>query len=143
MVDPSAYDPSGLTAWDREMVVSRIILIILLKLLCVLFAADSLGGDLFWSAGLSLITDIPQKPHWPVKLHGFLNAGRLDALDKSKTVQETLIANLSKPSVSAGVGIVYKLDPMRVELNFGVPLVASKGDGTRKGLQFGIGLDFL
>ncbi len=46
--------------------------------------ADSLGGDLYWSAGVSLISDIPRKPHWPVKLHGFVNAGRLDALDKSE-----------------------------------------------------------
>ena len=45
--------------------------------------ADSLGGNLFWSAGLSLISDIPRKPHWPVKTHLFLNAGRLDVTDKS------------------------------------------------------------
>ena len=34
-------------------------------------------------------------------------------------------------------------DPVRVEVNLGLPLVAAKGDGTRKGLQVGIGLDFL
>lgn len=44
--------------------------------------ADSLGGNLFWSAGLSLISDIPRKPHWPVKTHLFVNAGRLDVMDK-------------------------------------------------------------
>ena len=32
LADPLAYDPSGLTAWDLEMVVSTIILMILLKL---------------------------------------------------------------------------------------------------------------
>ena len=51
--------------------------------------------------------------------------------------------SISRPSVSAGVGLVYKLDPVRVEVNFGVPLVASKSDGVRKGFQVGIGLDFL
>lgn len=38
---------------------------------------------------------------------------------------------------------MYKFEPVRVEVNFGVPLVASKSDGIRKGFQVGIGLDFL
>lgn len=50
---------------------------------------------------------------------------------------------ITKPSISAGVGIVYRLEPVRVEMNFGVPLVASKGEGARKGFQLGIGLEFL
>ncbi|RDX46703.1 hypothetical protein OH76DRAFT_1406788 [Lentinus brumalis] len=104
---------------------------------------DSLGGNLFWSTGLSLISDIPRKPHWPVKTHLFVNAGRLDALDKSRPLLDNVLGSISKPSISAGVGLVYKLDPVRVEVNFGVPLVASKSDGTRKGFQVGIGLDFL
>lgn len=43
------------------------------------WTADSLGGDVHWSAGVSLISDIPKKPHWPVKTHLFLNAGKLDS----------------------------------------------------------------
>ena len=50
---------------------------------------------------------------------------------------------LANPSVSAGVGLIYRFDPVRVEVNFGVPLVASKSDGYRRGFQVGIGLDFL
>jgi outer membrane protein insertion porin family len=46
-------------------------------------AADSLGGDVHWSAGVSLISDVPRKAHWPVKTHVFVNAGRLDSMDKS------------------------------------------------------------
>ncbi|OBZ77893.1 hypothetical protein A0H81_02057 [Grifola frondosa] len=90
---------------------------------------DSLGGDLYWSTGVSLISDIPRKPHWPVKTHLFVNAGRLDALDKSKSLVDNVLGSISKPSVSAGVGLVYKLEPVRVEVNFGVPLVASKSTG--------------
>ncbi|PCH45027.1 hypothetical protein WOLCODRAFT_165558 [Wolfiporia cocos MD-104 SS10] len=104
---------------------------------------DSLGGELYWAAGLSLISDIPRKPHWPVKIHGFVNAGRLDGIDQSKTLVQNVLATITKPSVSAGVGLVYKLDPVRIELNFGAPLVASASDGVRKGIQVGIGLDFL
>ncbi|KAK7683106.1 hypothetical protein QCA50_013779 [Cerrena zonata] len=104
---------------------------------------DSLGGDMYWSAGLSLIADIPKKPHWPVKLHGWVNAGRLDVVDRTKSVESILKTSFSQPTITAGVGLVYKLDPVRVEVNLGLPLTASKGDGTRKGLQVGIGLDFL
>lgn len=50
---------------------------------------------------------------------------------------------VSKPSVAAGVGLIYRFDPVRVEVNFGIPLVASKSDGSRRGFQVGIGLDFL
>ncbi|EGO03411.1 hypothetical protein SERLA73DRAFT_83345 [Serpula lacrymans var. lacrymans S7.3] len=104
---------------------------------------DSLGGDIYWSTGISLISDIPRKPHWPVKSHLFVNAGRLDVMDKSKNLAENFSDCLSKPSVSAGVGLIYRFDPVRVEVNFGVPIVSSKSDGARRGFQVGIGLDFL
>ena len=50
---------------------------------------------------------------------------------------------LSKPSISAGVGLIYRFDPIRLEVNVGVPLVASKTDTLRRGIQVGIGMDFL
>ena len=108
--------------------------------------ADSLGGDLFWTAGASLITHIPSKPLWPVKAHAFLNAGQLESVDwraGSSAVRSGVAAALSQPSVSAGVGLIYMFDPVRVEVNFGVPLVARASDGVRKGVQVGIGLEFL
>ena len=40
--------------------------------------ADSLGGEVFWSAGFSLISDLPRRPEWPLKAHAWVNAGRLD-----------------------------------------------------------------
>lgn len=110
---------------------------------------DSLGGDLFWAAGASLITHFPRKPHWPVKAHAFLNAGQLESFrwragtDAGSTLRSTVAAALTQPSVSAGVGLIYIFDPVRVELNFGVPLAARASDGTRKGVQVGIGLEFL
>jgi outer membrane protein insertion porin family len=36
-----------------------------------------MGGDVYWSTGVSIISNIPYKPHWPVKMHGFVNAGSL------------------------------------------------------------------
>jgi outer membrane protein insertion porin family len=108
----------------------------------------SLGGDLFWVAGASLITHIPRKPHWPVKAHAFLNAGQLEPLHRHEggvgsSLRSSISAALSQPSVSTGVGLIYHYDSVRVELNFGVPLAARASDGTRKGVQVGIGFEFL
>ncbi|KAF9459123.1 surface antigen-domain-containing protein [Collybia nuda] len=105
--------------------------------------SDSLGGDLHWSAGVSVISNIPRKPHWPVKTHLWVNAGRLDVIDQRQTLADNIRNTLTRPSISAGVGVIYRFDPVRVEVNFGVPLVASKSDGTRRGLQVGMGLEFL
>ncbi|TFK66342.1 hypothetical protein BDN72DRAFT_844495 [Pluteus cervinus] len=104
---------------------------------------DSLGGDLYWSAGVSIISNIPRRAHWPIKFHGWVNAGRLDAMNKNLSLQDNIRDTVSKPSISAGVGLIYRFDPIRMEVNFGVPLVASKSDGTRKGIQVGVGLEFL
>jgi hypothetical protein len=44
---------------------------------------DCIGGDAYWAAGVSLIGNIPQKPHWPLKPHLYINAGKLGTLDRS------------------------------------------------------------
>lgn len=61
----------------------------------------------------------------------------------AKTLSSNLLTCALQPSVSVGVGLVYLFDPLKVELNFGVPLVAAKSDGCRKGFQIGMGLEFL
>ena len=61
----------------------------------------------------------------------------------ARLLSENVSDMLAKPSISAGLGLIYRFDPVRVEMNFGVPLVASKSDGTRKGIQVGVGLEFL
>ncbi|EJD36254.1 hypothetical protein AURDEDRAFT_147230 [Auricularia subglabra TFB-10046 SS5] len=105
---------------------------------------DALGGDVYWAAGLSLMGDIPRKPHWPLKTHLFLNAGRLDAFDPARrNVADQLRETLRSPSVTAGVGVVVHYGAARAEINFGVPLVAASSDRVTKGLQVGIGLEFL
>ncbi|CAE6452987.1 unnamed protein product [Rhizoctonia solani] len=104
---------------------------------------DSVGGDMYWAVGASIIGPLPRKPNWPLKTHLFVNAGRLDTYDTRKSSLEQMARSLSTPSISAGIGLVYMLNPVRVELNFGVPIAASVSDGIRKGVQFGIGMDFL
>ena len=120
---------------------------------------DSLGGDLFWATGLSVVSDLPARPDWPVKVQAFVNAGRLDLLNRAggagagagaagakggaRTLVDNVRDSLSRPCVSVGVGLLYRFDPVRVEVNFGVPVVANRNDGLRRGFQVGIGLDFL
>lgn len=45
--------------------------------------------------------------------------------------------------MSVGLGLLYRLDPIRVEVNFALPLIGRKGEGWARGLNVGIGLEFL
>jgi outer membrane protein insertion porin family len=122
---------------------------------------DFIGGDLHWSAGLSVFSPIPRREHWPVQLHTFLNAGRLVSMRQGAQrrfafcvilgqlrTDRSLVGNvgqlLHRPAASAGFGIVYSPGAsVRLEINFGLPLMAASSDATRKGLAVGIGIDFL
>lgn len=107
------------------------------------FRHDSLGGDAFWAVGASLLSPIPMRSHWPLKLHAFTNLGQLAQVQPNAARKNHHWTELAQPSVSAGFGVLFQQGPVRLELNFGLPLVARVGDGIRKGLQFGIGIDFL
>ncbi|WFD28436.1 hypothetical protein MNAN1_003447 [Malassezia nana] len=86
--------------------------------------------------------------HW---LHAFTNMGQLMQVQPRTFVPLTPDApvglssfhELLQPSASMGVGLLFQQGPVRLELNFGLPLCVRAGDGSRKGLQFGIGLEFL
>ncbi|KAF5318566.1 hypothetical protein D9619_010794 [Psilocybe cf. subviscida] len=104
---------------------------------------DSIGGDLYYSTGFSLVSHIPSKPEWPVKTHLWVNAGRLDSINQDKPLKETIREALLRPAFSAGMGLIYQFNPVRVEVNFGVPLAASSSDAMRRGIQVGMGLEFL
>ncbi|KAL8276648.1 hypothetical protein RQP46_010916 [Phenoliferia psychrophenolica] len=101
---------------------------------------DFIGGDLHWAAGLSLVTPFPLRPLWPLKSHFFINAGKLSSFTDSPTPIKNL---LSEPSVTAGMGLMYRHSLVRVEANLGVPLAMGAQEGGVKGLQFGLGLAFL
>lgn len=104
---------------------------------------DSLGGDMYVAGGVSLLTPLPTAPeHWPVRLQTFVNGGSLLNMDKSD-VAGSVRTLLSQPSVSAGVGLVFKHPVARVEVSFSLPLMARISDRTRKGLSFGLGVDFM
>lgn len=80
---------------------------------------------------------------WPIRLHLFLNAGKLAPFSPTSTLGDNARRLVSNPSVSAGVGVMYRLDPVRVELNFSVPLVATRGERLARGFGVGVGVEFL
>lgn len=118
---------------------------------------DSVGGDVFAAGSANLLLPLPRAgADKPLRLQAFVNGGRLLAL-RSQTQEGSLsssevsqsmrdaISELGNglPSMSAGVGLVYAHPAARFELNFSLPLVVRKGEESRKGLQFGIGINFL
>jgi outer membrane protein insertion porin family len=118
--------------------------------------ADAVGGDVYAAGGASLLFPLPRVgPDRPLRLQAFVNSGRLLALRgtkegalSSEEVQSGMsraISELSNglPSTSAGIGLVYAHPAARFELNFSLPLVVRKGEDARKGVQFGIGINFL
>lgn len=104
---------------------------------------DALGGDVYLSSCASLLHRVPFAPeHWPIKAQSFIATGALLPLDKQQP-RKTLESLLTRPSVSAGIGLVFKHPAARIEMNFCLPLIARPTDQVRKGLQFGLGVDFM
>ncbi|KAL2262782.1 hypothetical protein VTK26DRAFT_76 [Humicola hyalothermophila] len=124
--------------------------------------ADSVGGDVFAAGSVNMLLPLPRTgPDSPLRLQLFGNAGRLVALTTKSSAEEKeglamdsatvfnsvklAIGELTNgvPSLAAGVGLVYAHPVARFELNFGLPLVLRRGEEGRKGLQVGVGINFL
>ncbi|KAH0352883.1 hypothetical protein KCU81_g1759, partial [Aureobasidium melanogenum] len=117
---------------------------------------DAVGGDVYAAGGASLLFPVPgMGKDTPLRFQTFINGGRLLALQDvasgekgGNNVQQSVknaFQELSNglPSCAAGVGLVYAHPVARFELNFSLPLVLRKGEEGRKGVQFGVGIDFL
>jgi len=120
---------------------------------------DAVGGDIFAAGGASLLFPVPRMgKDTPLRIQAFINAGRLlglkntaegeDAKMDNKQVMESVKSTMMElqdgyPSCAAGLGLVYAHPVARFELNFSLPLVVRKGEEGRKGVTFGVGLDFL
>jgi outer membrane protein insertion porin family len=123
--------------------------------------ADALGGDIYAAGGASLLLPIPRVgKDTPLRLQAFINGGRLLALKNPNSKKEdgsfgssndvtgalrksfsSLTAEL--PSAAAGFGLVYAHPVARFEINFSLPLVMRAKEEGRKGLSFGVGIEFL
>ncbi|KAK2591159.1 hypothetical protein QQS21_011153 [Conoideocrella luteorostrata] len=123
---------------------------------------DAVGGDLFAAGSVNMLLPLPYKgPDSGLRFQLFANGGRLVALKndgKSKEAGQqglsagavgngmiSAIGNLvnGAPSVAAGVGLVYAHPVARFELNFSLPLILRRGEVGTKGLQMGVGINFL
>jgi outer membrane protein insertion porin family len=115
---------------------------------------DAVGGDVYAAGGASLLLPLPRVgKETPLRLQAFINGGRLLALpapstDGSSTTQSTLTKTIQSlkdelPSAAAGVGLVYAHPLARFEINFSLPLVMRAKEESRKGLSFGVGIEFL
>jgi outer membrane protein insertion porin family len=127
---------------------------------------DSVGGDVFAAGSVNALVPLPRTgPDSPLRLQLFANAGRLVALNTSSKGKEekegreglamdsaTVFKGVKSaareltnglPSLAAGVGLVYAHPVARFELNFSLPLVLRQGEEGRKGLQVGVGINFL
>ncbi|KAI9839797.1 MAG: hypothetical protein M1837_001996 [Sclerophora amabilis] len=118
---------------------------------------DAVGGDIFAAGGASLLVPVPRVgADKPLRFQAFVNGGRLLALKDaattgktdSQTIKDSVISTIAElgnglPSSAAGFGLVYAHPVARFELNFSLPLVVRKGEEGRKGLSFGVGINFL
>ncbi|CDS13179.1 hypothetical protein LRAMOSA05357 [Lichtheimia ramosa] len=104
---------------------------------------DALGGDAFWAIGLSAIAPIPRWESKPLRLHAFINTGTLVPWNMGTNVQDNARSLIKAPSTAIGLGFIYRHSIARLELNYCIPLTASRNDFVKRGLQFGLGLDFL
>jgi outer membrane protein insertion porin family len=118
---------------------------------------DAVGGDVYAAASANLLFPLPRLgKDSPLRFQIFANGGRLLALKHtgerrgmgSRAVQESVYGTVAEllnglPSMAAGVGLVYAHPVARFELNFSLPLILRKGEESRKGLQFGVGINFL
>ncbi|THC97267.1 hypothetical protein EYZ11_003269 [Aspergillus tanneri] len=119
--------------------------------------ADAVGGDVYAAGSANLLLPLPRVgAERPLRLQAFVNGGRLLPLrtaQKSTPTTNAEVANAMAstiselrnglPSLAAGIGLVYAHPVARFELNFSLPLVLRKGEEGRKGLQLGIGINFL
>ena len=104
------------------------------------------GGNVYVQGGLSVFTPLPWFKTPDFRGHMFVNGGILGTVrDPSVAgVTETVKRLGSWPSVSVGVGLVYRFPgAARVELNVALPVMARPGERHQRGWQFGIGAEFL
>jgi outer membrane protein insertion porin family len=86
---------------------------------------DSLGGDLSWAMGLSIFAPVYRLAHLPLRLHSFVNVGKVVGYDSGERIspclevvltprrtdrsfRDNLVKMCRNPNVSVGIGLRYR-----------------------------------
>lgn len=98
---------------------------------------SSLGQTKYWIGALHIHYPLPFKNMFDqyLRLHGFLNAGSLsdDIRQLTKNIR-----------CSYGLGLIFAFGQnIRLELNYSMPLLNQINDKLHKGIQFGIGMNYI
>ncbi|KAG5520261.1 hypothetical protein PMAC_001340 [Pneumocystis sp. 'macacae'] len=103
---------------------------------------DAVGGDIYVASSTSVITSIPKLKHWPLKFQTFVNTSSLLLLNQGN-FKDIISELICKPSIAAGIGLIYCHTIARLELNFCLPIATRMSDRARKGIQLGLGVQFM
>jgi len=111
---------------------------------------DCLGGQAYWSSALHLYAPLPfgfgaGSFGDYFRSHLFVNAGNItDHSFNTEDFAESFQSLLTNFRASCGIGLTFRIgESARVELNYCWPLRFCKGDRLVRGVQFGVGLEFL
>ncbi|TPX44362.1 hypothetical protein SeMB42_g04372 [Synchytrium endobioticum] len=107
--------------------------------------SDNIGGDIYWTAGLSLISKLPYPLNYdPFRGHAFINAGSARLLNHLTDIPSNVKSVfMDAPSISTGMGLIVKFSMVRLEINYCLPLTMTTSDSFKKGWHWGVGLSFL
>ena len=111
---------------------------------------DSLGGTCLIESGWQCSFPLLKSAANFARAHLFLNAGLLSdqslcsTISKSIKKKSLLPWNGMNPNISIGGGLMFKMaESARLELNFSVPVLTQTGIIPNRGVQVGIGMEFL
>lgn len=104
----------------------------------------SFGGDIFAELGSSITFPFTRSTSKYILGHIFINGGSLIELNKKNTIKTHFDELLNNFNFSIGIGTIFKVfSSVRLEVNVGYPILKQEQSVFQKGLQFGMGIEFL
>lgn len=110
---------------------------------------SALGAEAYWAGGLHVYAPLPFKPLKNIldkvcRAHVFVNAGNIGNFAFTDDYHQNFTVALSRLRWSCGAGLVLAVGGIaRFELNYCFPISNEAGDRVNRGLQFGVGLNYL
>jgi len=112
--------------------------------------SDALGGKAYWASAVHLYMPLPfglgrGSFGEYFRTHAFVNAGNInDSSFNTEDFAQSFQTMLKDFRASYGIGLAIRLGQLaRIEINYCWPYRFSKGDRLVRGVQLGLGIDFL